>query len=169
MTTDDHTTDDHTTAERDAPLSTAGPLPFRVATLEFIPPARRGQYARQMDGSFALAWVEDGGREHLANLEAVANGTLRLFVAGTTAEDARQTIDRQAVLDKAVAVEMARLEAEEVAHKKARLDAKLAQARARHEKELANELAKLRGEPTSDELAELAEVEALVRQQNAGS
>ncbi|HZL28071.1 MAG TPA: hypothetical protein VFC39_16220 [Acidobacteriaceae bacterium] len=75
--------------EAEAPLDQSGPLPLAVPTLAFIPEDRRKCYARTMDGTFKLAFLNRDDKESVAAYaENIASRKLPVFSPGESPESA---------------------------------------------------------------------------------
>jgi hypothetical protein len=101
-------TDNFKSAEQNAPIDTRGPLPFQLPTLAYVPPEKRGQYTRTMDGSFRLSWITAGDNENMTHhVEAIAKGLVNVLPAGETpqsmAERDRVRAEMRAIFERELA------------------------------------------------------------------
>lgn len=127
--TEDDQMDNWQKAELNAPLNQSGPLPRNVSTLQYIPDVRHANYARQMDGTFALRFISrDDETSLMAYQDDVAGGKLPVVVAGETPESVAArgkaaAEQSQAILDKVNAEESAERESKrQTEHAKALAD-----------------------------------------------
>jgi hypothetical protein len=97
---------DYAEAERLAPLETDAPLPLTTPTLAYIPPDRRVQYQRRMQGDFSLRFVSsDDEKSVMEHSDLIAKGKLPVLPPGHTPESrAKKASEMEAasqkVLDK---------------------------------------------------------------------
>lgn len=101
-----------------------GPLPLSVQNLDAIPEARKQQYQRQMDGTFALQWIsgEDFTTHMSAYLGPVGQG-LRVVEKGKTPIAVEDGMTEQEKNNAAAFnAELAKLEQERIDKRRAELE-----------------------------------------------
>lgn len=116
------------------PVDETGPLPIEVASLEFIPKARREFYSRTMAGGFRLtAITADDVASRDAHLDLISAGKLKIFAAGTTRESLAEAEREAAASKKFFEDALARMDAEDETTAKAAFEKKKAAAIAKLE------------------------------------